>query len=638
MIVSIDFETYYSSDYSLSKMSELEYILDPRFQIIGAAVKIDDGPSDWYYGRDAVAARLAEIDWSKAALLCHNTRFDGAILYWNLGIIPALYLDTLSMSRATIHAVTNSSSLHNVAKYLGIGTKGDEVVKAIGKRLEDFHADELRRYGVYCCNDNDLCYAAFKILATRLPKSELRTIDQVLRMFIQPQLRLVEPALEVHLAAVQQERADAFAKVAAIPKTVLSSNQQFAALLEEQGVDVPMKPSPTDPSKSIPALSRSDRGFKELQQDATLSPFVQALLAARISAKSTIEETRTAKLLSFSKVAWPDGERGWLPVPLLYYGAHTGRFSGSGGFNMQNLRRDSKIKQAIVADRGYVIITRDASQIEARMVAWLAQQLDLIQQFANGEDVYSIFASMVFGRKITKADKIERFIGKTCILGLGYGMGPERFRHALFIGSAGISVNLDLAEAARIVQLYRRVYAAIPNLWQTMGYLLHRIVLASSVRNALSTEAFLDMTLRNRLRAIRPGFECIWLPNGMPIAYPKLRIEVDAMGQEQILYTGPYGSSVKLFGGKVAENVSQALARIVITDIIERIWAERKLHPCLQVHDSLAYVVPAAEARDFDAYLDHQFSIRPHWAPDLPLASEGGWGVSLADAEAKLNP
>lgn len=637
-LVSIDLETYYSSDYSLSKMSELEYILDPRFQVIGAAVKIDAGPSEWIVGAEALRRRLALIDWSKAALLNHNARFDAAILFWHFGIEPRFYFDTLSMARAMIHCITGKSSLHAVAKYLGLGQKGDEVVRAIGLRLEDFSPLSLAQYGDYCINDNDLCHAAFKRMLPRFPKDELRVIDQSLRMFVQPQLMLLEDVLSMHLTAVRAEKERTFATVAQYPREVFSSNAQFAALLTSHGVEVPMKTSPTDPTKEIPALARNDRAFKELQQDPDQPPMVQALLAARVGAKSTIEETRTEKLLAFSRVRWPDGMPGWLPVPLKYYAAHTGRFGGDGGFNMQNIRRDSAIRKAIVAPPGYAIVTRDASQIEARMVAWLAGQHDLIEAFAGGRDVYSEFASTVFGRKITKADKVERFIGKTGILGLGYGCGADKFRHMLFIGSGGISVNIDINEASRIVHLYRRKYSLIQFLWETFNHAL--IVMEFDARGAhpnqvAGTVSYLREQLSARLpKCVRLGHDAIWLPNGMPIAYPDLHSTFNGV-QYEASYRGAYGERKRIYGAKVVENVSQALARLVVTNIMMRVWAERRLHPCLQVHDSLAYVVPIDEAPEFDRYLEGQFAIRPHWAPALPLASEGGYGRTLAEAEGK---
>lgn len=639
MIVTVDLETYYSRDYSLTKMSEMEYIMDARFQVIGAAIKVGDAPAVWYAGFDAVQRALAQIDWSRAALLSHNTRFDGAILAWRFDVMPKLYLDTLSMARAMTHAVAKRSSLASVAKYLGLGEKGDEVMRAIGMRLEDFQTWQLENYGRYCVNDTELCRQIFNRLAPRMPKEELRVIDLNCRMYIEPQLQLVPDVLEMHLAAVRAEKARVLATVGEVDKVVFASNLQFAELLTQKGVDVPMKPSPANPEKMIPALARGDRGFQELLADATQPLEVQALLAARMQTKSTIEETRTEKLLTFSRVDWSPISGNWLPVPLRYYGAHTGRFSGDGGFNMQNIRRDSAIRKAIVAPPGYAIVTRDASQIEARMVAWMAGQNDLLADFANGIDIYSKFASTVFGCTITKADKVERFVGKTCILGLGYSMGADRFRHTLFIGQGNTRVDLDAGEAERIVKLYRRVYSQIVALWTDVQGVLSNMTYASHLLTHASHLLTYNLDpAESKLRFARMGFDALWLPNGMAIAYPGLRFEQSRLAtgetRDQMIYDGPYGP-VGMFGGKAVENIAQALARIVITSIMRRVWDERRLHPAMQVHDSLTYVVPQDEAPEFDRYLEQQFAIRPEWAGTLPLASEGGYGATLAEAEGK---
>lgn len=632
MIITIDFETYYSRDYSLSKISEVEYIRDKQFQTIGAAIKRGEGPITWHVGHAAVADEMRQIDWTKAGVLSHNMRFDGAILAWHYGVIPAFYFDTLSMARAMTHSIAKKSSLASLAKYFQLPEKGGAVHSAMGKRLEHFHPHDLHNYGEYCRHDTWLCHEIFRRMLPKFPKDELFVIDLTQRMYIQPQMMLLQDVLQMHLDATKAERARILSTVVGIDKITYSSNAQFAELLRSEGVDVPMKRSPADPSKEIPALARGDRGFQELLADDTQSPRVQALLAARVQAKSTIEETRTEKMLAFSKVDW-GGQGAWIPAPLRYYGAHTGRFSGDGGFNLQNLKRDSAIKNGIVAPPGYVIVARDASQIEARMVAWMANQMDLIDDFANGVDIYSKFASMVFNRPVTKANKVERFVGKTCILGLGYGMGAERFRHTLFIGSGGVRTDVDIGEAERIVHLYRKKYAAIPNLWQNLGYLLDVISSASRGDRVLAND--LDGWIKRRIpAAIYPGFDSIWLPNGMPIAYPGLRWETDDQGQREMLYDSAYGPS-RMFGGKATENISQALSRIVITDIMRRVWKERRRHPTLQVHDSLIYVVPEAEAEEFDAYLDAQFAIRPWWAPTLPLASEGHFGATLMAAEGK---
>lgn len=660
-VVTADYETFYDKDYSLRKMSEVEYILDPRFQSIMCSVKEGDGPSDIFIGHKAIAARFERIDWSRNAFCAHNTRFDGSILAWHYGITPVMYLDTLSMARALTHAHIGRSSLDAISKYLGLPDKGTAVHNAIGMRLEDFGAAQLREYADYCLRDNDNCRAIFNAFMRVFPKPELKLIDIILRMFIEPQVLLDPQALALHLTNVRNEKAQVMARVAHIDKSVFSSNAKFAELLQSYGVDPPRKISPTTHQETW-ALAKNDRAFKELCDDDEQPLEVQAILAARVNSKSTLEETRTETLHRLSLREWParvqsampgiDAETygaarahglipsrgpGWAPIPLKFYGAHTGRLSGDGGVNWQNPKRGSPIRGAACAPHGYRVVHRDASQIEARMVATLARCTKLLDAFRAGRDVYSEFASIVYRRRVTKADTKERFVGKTCILGLGYNTGGLKLRHTLFIGNGGISVKVEEQEASRIVWTYRDTYKEVPALWakgdDTIRQMMHFAAPVTSgykiYRNSITYPV------------VEAGPNALWLPNKLCIAYPKLRLEsgFDATGRatREVVYDLARGGWTKLYGGKLTENVSQALARIIVTDIAVRVYDDLGYWPWLSTHDSLDYCVPEHEAKDFDARLDYEFSIAPSWLPDIPLASEGGWGVTLLKAEKAEN-
>lgn len=642
-IITADFETYYDKDYSLRKMSTIDYILDHRFQTIMCAIKEGPAGSQIFVGHDAVAARFAKIDWSKAAFLAHNTHFDGAILAWHYGIYPKMYLDTLSMARAITHAVLGRSSLEKVSEYLGLPPKGKEVTNALGLRLENMNPQFIRDYGAYCLRDNENCRMIFDKLRHVVPKSELTLIDQIVRMFTTPQVKLNPTVLAEHKAQVDTEAAACMARVAHIDKSVFSSNQQFAALLESMGVEVPMKKSPTT-GLQMPALAKNDRGFKELYADDTQPLDVQAILAARMSAKSTIEGTRTQKMLNLSLRDWGSYGSNWAPVPLKYWGAHTGRLSGDDGYNWQNLKRGSRIREAVEAPPGFRIVHRDASQIEARMLAWLAGCEKLIQAFREGRDVYSEFASIALGRLVTKADKPGRFVGKTCILGLGYQTGGAKLRHTLFIGQGKLSVKVEEKEATDMVYTYRRAYPEIPELWQRCETLLLEVAAKSApVCLGKRQKNFTIMDIKP-FPVVKAGLDAVWLPNDMCIAYPNLRQRStrDANGimKTEFGYDGPYGENDfrNMYGGKGTENITQALARIVITDAAGRVKEQTGYDPFMTTHDSLDYCVPESEAADFDKLLEHEFAVRPWWAPDLPLASEGGFGKSLMIAETEEHP
>lgn len=611
-IVTIDFETYYDKDYSLRKMTTEAYIRDPRFEVIGVGIKIDDGQTDWYSG-DRVGQFLNSIDYSDKAILCHHTAFDGAILSWHYNIKPKLWLDTLSMARPK-HSLTVGGSLAALATYYKLNAKGTEVENAIGKRRADFDQASLARYAEYCCNDVDITHALFNKLKVDFPISELLIIDRTLRMYTEPSIVLDEGLLNTHLTNVVARKAALLASIN-VGKDDLMSNNKFADVLRSLGVEPPMKIS-LRTGKETYAFGKTDKGMEELQDHP--DEMVQAVVAARLGVKSTLEETRTQSLIGVSR-------RGKLPILLNYYGAHTGRFSGGDGMNLQNLpsRGDNTIRRAIRAEEGHVLISCDSSQIEARTVAWLAGQNDLVQAFAEGRDVYSEFASEVYGRKITKSDKVERFVGKTCILGLGYGMGAEKFRRTLEIGQGGMNVIVTLEEAQRIVQLYRTKNHKIVSLWALMNHAIKCI--ASRQSGLIAKNVGYDE-------------EGIRLPNGFYIRYPALRLSsnnyeyIADPRQYRKMRTGAADDIIKwtmIYGGKATENVVQALARIIVGE--QMILVGQKYPVLFQVHDELIITALVDDADNAQQYVERCMSTCPKWAPDLPVACESGMADNYGD-------
>lgn len=622
-IVTIDFETYYDKDFSLSKMTTESYIRDPRFEVIGVGIKVNDYPTDWYTG-DNPARFLKSLDYRDKAILCHNTAFDGAILSWHFGINPKLWLDTLSMARP-FHQMTVGGSLKALATYYGLGQKGEEVLNALGKRRANFTPDEMNRYGEYCKNDVELTYQLFKKLSKGFPVSELMVIDQTIRMYTEPVIELDRELLEKHLEEVKVRKRTLIQDMGlkdvseeAVTKALMS-NQIFAKYLANLGIDPPTKVSART-GKETWAFGKTDKGFTDLLEHP--DERVQVAVAARLGVKSTIEETRTENLIGVS-------ERGRLPIMLNYYGAHTGRFSGGDKMNLQNLpaRGNNTIRRALKAPAGQLLISCDSSQIEARMVAWLAEQHDLVGAFAENRDVYSEFASEVYGRTVTKADKIERFVGKTCILGLGYGMGAEKFRRTLEIGQGGISVKIELSEAERIVRLYRQKNHKIVALWQKCGHALGGILARQSGIIG---------------KCVTYDEQGIKLPNGMYIRYPALR--ANANNYEYIADARQYRKAVKdrvmtgeaddiswtkIYGGKVTENVVQALARIVVAE--QMVAIGQHYHVAFQVHDELIITAPATHASEAEQHLVEVMSTAPSWCADLPVACEAGHAENYGD-------
>jgi len=316
-IITIDFETYYDKDFSLSKITTEEYIRDPLFEVIGVAVKVNDGETEWFSGAyKEVKAWLHKFDWANSMSLAHNAMFDGAILNWKFGIKPKVWLDTLCMGRA-IHGVEVGGSLKALAERYGVGEKGTEIVNALGVHRKDFPEDQLKRYGDYCINDVELTYKLFQKMLLNFPKSELKLIDVTLRMFTEPMLELDTNTLREHLKEVQEKKAELLSECG-VTVDDLMSNPKFAEALKNLGVTPPIKISLTTGKEAF-AFAKTDEGLLALQEHPDWR--VQGLVAARLGMKSTLEETRTERFISIA-------ERGALPVPIKYYAAHTGRFGG----------------------------------------------------------------------------------------------------------------------------------------------------------------------------------------------------------------------------------------------------------------------------------------------------------------------
>jgi len=608
-ILTIDFETYYSQSFSLSKITTEEYVRDPQFEVIGVSVQEDGGEPVWFSG-DAQSTYqfLRSYEWEKCLALAHNAPFDGAILTWKFGIKPKGWLDTLSMGRA-LHGTDVGGSLAALTHYYDLGEKGTEVVNAIGLRRADFPADQLARYGEYCKNDVALTYKLFQTMASNFPPEELRLIDLTVRMFSDPALQLDRAALTSHLASVREAKGKLMGNVEGTSKDDIMSNPKFARLLLACGIEPPKKISPIT-GKEAYAFSKTDEAFTALLEHEDVR--VQALVATRLGVKSTIEETRTERFLGIA-------ERGTLPVPLRYYAAHTGRWGGDGSLNLQNLPRSSPLKKAIIPPNGYVFLDSDSSQIEARTLAWVAGQDDLVDAFERGEDVYKIMASAIYGRDVNAITKNERFVGKTTILGAGYGMGAKKFQTQL--KNFGVSVELD--ETKRIIDTYRRTYPRIPLLWQE----------AHGILGAILGDQYAEFGRGGLLKV--EGKKGIKLPNGLYLRYPNLRFtetEQDGRLKAEYVYDTKRGKQTvpnRIYGGKVIENVCQALARIVIGT--QMLMVAKKYRVVITVHDAIGCIVPEAEAETAKEYVELCMRLRPTWAPELPLNCEAGYGGSYGD-------
>ena len=619
-IVTLDFETFYDTAYGLNRLTTEEYINNPLFQVIGFAYKIDNGTTKWHSGTHTELQKILDtLDWANSMLLCHNTLFDGAILSWIFNINPHIYLDTLGIAKAK-HGTNVGGSLKALSERYSLGVKGTEVLDAKGKRLEDFQPHELHRYGEYCKNDVKLTADLFTIIGKDFPIDEMKLIDLTIKMYTQPSLLVDDALLLERLQEVREEKAQLLNALMGKLKCEseeevrkkLASNKQFAQLLEEFGITVPLKESPAT-GKQTYALAKNDEGFIALQEHE--NSFIQDLCVVRLGTKSTMEEARIERFIGIGS-----RNKGHLPVPLRYYGAHTGRWAGMDKVNFQNLpSRDIKkkaLKNAILPPDDHVILNVDSSQIEARILVWLAGQEDVVEQFRKGEDVYSNFASKVYNKKIDKRNKTERFVGKTCTLGLGYGTGWRKLQHTL--KTQPPSAKLSDEECQRLVKVYRDINHEVIDLWKDCDRALED--LSSWPKDKPSYYI-------GKHKVLKVSEEGIQLPNGLYLRYPDLEKDSSEVRTE-FFYKSRRGK-VGIWGGSVVENVVQALARIVIGE--QMIKVNERYRPVLTVHDAIVCVASKDTAQDTLDYVMGIMNTAPTWAKDLPIACEGAFGDTYGD-------
>lgn len=592
-MITLDFETFYSSEYSLGlkAYNTTSYIRDPQFLIHGVGIKIDDKPSYYVSGHDEVIAHLQTLDWSQP-VLCHNAYFDGFILTHHCRIKPTFYYDTMCMARIALgHHI--SHSLNNVADTLGFGIKLDGLAAVKNFRKLTPELDKI--LGEYCIRDVDLTYACYWEMLEAVPEPELELINLTIKMFTEPELKLdeqlVRKALEEEIANKKEKK-----KAANAITEELTSNEKFASKLRELGVEPPQKISPTT-DKTTYAFAKTDKGFKKLLNSSNEQ--VRSLAEARIAVKSTLQETRATRLLDEGK----NGQS--VPVFLNYSGAHTHRWSGGNKLNLQNLPRGGTLRQALLAPAGHQILVCDLSQIEARITAWFCGQKDVVQAFANNEDVYKNMASKIYNIPPDKINKDQRFIGKVCVLGLGFGMGPAKLKDTLAMGFMGKPVEMSLEEVQNIVQKYRIANPNVVFMWQKLNACISWMM------------TNVDQFSPYKLHPVSFYNNKILLPNDTYLRYPNLR-----QGEDNIVYDTKMGETYT-WGGKLLENIVQALARIVVAEQMLKISKHMKV--VSMTHDEIIAIAKTEEAQNkFDLMCDIM-TTPPVWATDLPLAAEGSF-------------
>jgi DNA polymerase len=639
-ILTIDYETYWDTKegYTLTKMTTEEYIRDPRFKAFGACIHEygSDKPTQWYRG-DELKRILGCYDPATTAVLAHNAQFDVSILEWVYNWRPCFIFDSLSMARA-LRGVEVGNSLMKLALDFGLPPKGNAVYNTNGyNKLTPEMEKELADY---CAHDVYLCEQIFTRLAVGYPSKELRLIDMTLKMYTRPVLQL-DPNMLTDAILDEKEKREALLQKLGVEETALASNPQFAALLEKLDVVPPTKVSKTTGKQTL-ALAKNDALFQTLLNSERED--VALLCEARLRVKSTTERTRAQRFLDIS-------QRGALPVPLSYYGAQTGRWTASKGsaINMQNLKRGSFLRKAIMAPEGHQLVVGDLSQIEPRVLAWLSDYEDMLEIFRAGGDPYAAFGSQMFNiPNLTKDSHPDlRQSAKSALLGCGYGLGWASFASQLLVGFLGappVRYSRDFAKQLGVDSEYAQAFVKLNDIDDKMFDIPHTCSTEDLLNHVIASKAIIDTYRRTAYpvvafwslcetalhRALVKGEELVYkcitfrkgeieLPNGMKLLYPDLRYVKDDKGRSQAVY-GPHAT--KLYAGKITNNITQALARIVMTDGMLRV---AKKYPIAgTVHDELIAVVPDDEVVDAKTWVLAQMTMEPSYMQGIPLSADGG--------------
>lgn len=653
----LDFETYWAQGHGLSCMSPMEYVSHPETELISCSWALGSGPVETAWGEQEIRARLSRLPWDDVLALGHNmSGFDALILAWRLGLRPRMWGCTLAMARP-IYAKTVGLSLGALVKHLGLGHKDNRILHATkGRHLADFSPEERRMMAVYNSEDTDQCRKLFHHLLPHYNQRELWHIHNKISGFVDSPLMLDVPLLQaalqeeqdrkrlslLNLAQVLGIQKDTEANTLEAVREELSSGPKFALLLQRLGAVVPMKTSPTNPDKLIPALSKKDKGMEALLEDP--DDLVAAAAAARLEVKSTITETR---IQAFIEAA--EHSRGHWPVTANYCGADTtGRGSGW-HYNPYNLPRvpeddlgnvihkpSNALRGSITAPPGFVIVVVDLSGIEMRFnhTLWGVPYSTQLWRDNPKADTYRAYAAMQRGCKPEEVTKDQRMAAKVENLGLGYGMGAATYVETARIMSGG-KLRLTLQEAQIAVSGWRELHPEICRGWRTCHEALPWI--AAGKEFAIDPNG-LFITCREGIR----------LPSGRIIRYPDLRQEQsleyprlpdgtpDTTRDPQVRTDWVYGQGrhkARIYAGKIDENIVQAGSRDVFYEALFDIYKETGVPHVHEVYDEGIWLVPEDRAESFIKLVHDRMRTPPAWFPQLVTWSEGDTGAHYSDAK-----
>lgn len=675
-VLTVDFETYYDREYSLSKMTMIEYIMDGRFQPIMMSYAINDEPIKNVIGYPKIKEVLDGIDWGNTVLNAQNTAFDATIIRARFGHTARYYTDTMAMARVTAAHVFEGASLGAIAKVLQangveVPPKGKEVQSALGMHLYNAYQgtpylalkattdkNEVQRghellmgYVEYCNNDVHLAREAFKYFTKMITPDEMQYGDMILKCYIEPSLYLDLPIIEEEIQRIHERDEQRARDVAnkyfggnqAELRSVCRSVPKFTEFLQGLGGVLEHEiDEDTDYAFIIPSKYSEKKGRVEPCYSKTFPPVIEMcdrmdeigdIFRTKLAMSSSIELSRAERFRAIAKIGCGFG------MPYTVSGAHTHRLGGSGGLNVQNLSSGRKegqsnaLKRSISAPPGYKVVVFDSSQIELRTGSYIAGDYATLNLFLAGKDPYSQQASLIYGgdpdeiKKLAKSgvepyQSIQRPAGKASLLSNIYGTGAVGFmNYAKLMG-----VDMTLEEAQHIVKVYRETHPEVVATWNACDVALRNMIAgASGYFGGPDGRLFYYDGARMNHGVRMPG---IRLPDGNWLNYHCLSMREreypDGSTKMNYAYRGLKEGRIQwifTYAARIFENCNQALAFAVMK--YQALLINQRYKIVLNTHDEWGIVVKDEDVEQAKEYMQWCMRQVPEWAKGLPVDCEG---------------
>lgn len=654
-VLVLDYESYFDKDYRMGRkrtdLSTIEFVKDKRYETLGLAIYrcIDgDESNDWYHGEQMTHTVLGALrkrfgqHLEGVTVVAQNAKYDLAVSAAHFDLYPRYFIDLLGLAKHWnartkngLDAIAKREKLSqekgDTDEFLGCSNrvrfvlpkkKGRSKLIPAPVMVPPMNEEMKQKLATYALGDTQLEWEAFKLLLPRLsrPDVELPLIQHTIELFTKPSLHVDPPKGREIIREMEKELDQVCVRVG-MSNEEISGNISFDAAMSQRLIEAGDDPSlymkKNKKNQWVMAVAKTDDSREELLTHACKA--VRELIEARIALKSwPTHITRVNRILD--QAAANDDV---LCIPLNYCGAHTLRFSGGERINLQNLGSRghplvSMIREIIIAADGRVLVIVDASQIEARVLAWIAGQWDLCEQFAKNVEVYARFASKVLGYPVRKPRKggieaveekhkwARNSVGKVGVLGCGYGMGANKA-----VGYSGGAIDIDTAKI--IVQTYREENDQIVNFWHDMeGAFMY------TARTGNPTELPRGVRFDQR-----PGCDIVMtMPCGREMKYHDVRIAQGKYGEQAEVFNHAEKCWEKTWGGTLTENVVQSMSRHILVEAMMRL-ERRGLKTAHHIHDELVMHVPQDQGEEALAAGIEELSRRPEWAPDCPLGAEG---------------